>query len=319
MSRMVLFGRLFASLLLLALICAACAPAPEIVIDWDDLTYEDVRSFENVTLASYRGGKVTLSDLMPYIDREFTPANKEELREILMVSLFDPSYRLDDRWIGWDGPPSVLAEGMAANGVAAVDAELASLSADPEEARRLYALKNWVDSEYVKQSIRRFTALNCHIFYDENFPAEEAIADYEEKKEEEYFLLAGLRIPYRDIDAEEVLRYLQDGNNLFTYGYPGYASPDLNQAGLSFYVRAYYYPHEGEVWEWAQSAQIGDAIYLEDERKVVQYWGNTAEEVRLVAINYYNFKKIARSLVRTGPSELWEINDDVIDRIVIRG
>jgi hypothetical protein len=65
---------------------------------------------------------------------------------------------------------------------------------------------------------------------------------------------------------------------------------------------------------------MGDSIYLEDMDTVVQYLGSTDEEVRPLAVAFYNYRKIFNKVdPEPTPDKKWKVHTDIINQIALKG
>jgi hypothetical protein len=137
------------------LFCTSCAPV--IIIDWDNMTYEDIRSYESVIMATHVDGHViTLTDYvykLKQLDVEESLGNKTRARDYLTMTIMGVANKVIAVHYGWDGTANAMARDAAEQSFARIDRELTELSVDADEARRLFAAKYFMDADYMKKHI----------------------------------------------------------------------------------------------------------------------------------------------------------------------
>jgi hypothetical protein len=314
-----LAGLLFLAALAV-LLCTGCAD--KIVIDWNNMTYEQIRSFEDVVLATHGNQQVTLSDLVCAIDRYELPffdgrMSSDTIEDGLDEALVRVSVRVLADDSGWDGTLNDMAREVARQGTARVEKELAGLSSDPAEALRMYADKHRVDAGYVIRRMQMDIGAYYFLVFDQP-PIDGTLeslrsthAEHEAKGE----ILAAVSQSLKTfgIDAEDLLKYLQEGNMIFTY------EPSFKyEAGVSIIRAEYISSEDEEAYEWLKSAETGDFRHFPEVDMILQ--ACTASDEILTA--KYNMGMVMRWALVTDLEiyrNEWKIDKKMIRRIEIIG
>ncbi|MDR1321914.1 MAG: hypothetical protein LBK56_10885 [Gracilibacteraceae bacterium] len=307
----------------------------KIVVDWDDLTYEQIRGFEEIPLAT--NGEVTLvfSDLL-YVynplpnsrnsadfaaeakDRSAIPGAAQSIYdEASLRSAIEFASLLGNLWPyaynnGWDGVPNDTAREVAAWSIEGIDRELAALSADPETAARLYTAKYLMTAEYHKKWLLRDTGAYYFLMEKDVIP-EGLLSDYYSDIAANGGSLAlgitgAINATLEDTCLEDMYLHLREGNSLITYA-PSFDYTIHVQPVFSFT----FYPDDELHYSWIQTAEEGDFRYYPEEDQLFQAIG--ADEKLLK----YHFNLADTPLTKwmaNAEGDPWVLNEDVIKSIV---
>ncbi|MDR1321328.1 MAG: hypothetical protein LBK56_07880 [Gracilibacteraceae bacterium] len=216
--------------MLAATACGTSAPAAPsgggIVIDLQNPTYEQILDYGNITVASYSGVELTLVDLLVYLVQEYHGEYDERETDWKRCqdALHNAELRARDYLIaleaGWNGALSERAAAAFAEEDAKINDRLASLSSDPEEARRLYAERNFMDVEQYRAMLRREIGTSDYLLYGRPLTEEETRLYYDEVFVREAKFAAYYVSLFKDSGTERlenILTYLDAGGELRDY------------------------------------------------------------------------------------------------------
>ncbi|MDR1322001.1 MAG: hypothetical protein LBK56_11340 [Gracilibacteraceae bacterium] len=320
--------------LVLTLICSACAPAAsEIVIDWGDLTYEQIRGFEEIPLATRGELTLMLSDLLyvygPFTNSSYSAGFTAD-QYILQVaqSIYDePSLRsavnftltLGNAWAyaidgGWDGVPNDTARAVADWRIAEIDRDLAALSDDLETAARLYTVKYLTTPEYHKKWVLRDAG--AYYFLMEKDVSPETLSDYySEIVEKDGLLSLGILVKNMDAAFEEMYlddlyQYMREGNSLITYA-PAFDYGSHKQNVFPFTI----YPDNESYssFSWIQTAEEGDFHY---DLEAGWLWQAIRSDESALKYHYNLMDSRVYRWVPI-PDDSWTVDEELMKRIKI--
>jgi hypothetical protein len=258
-------------------------PAPAsggMVIDLQNLTYEQILDYSALVLADYDGVELTMTDMIAYLVREYHSEYDERetdwkrcLDALRNAEMHARDY-LIAREAGWDGALSERAAAAFAEEDAKIDSRLASLSPNPEDARRLYAERNYTDVERYRETLRREIGATDYLLYGRPLTEAETRLYYEEVfvREAKYAASYVSLLKASGTERlENILSYLDDGGDLREYE----ALP-VHLMTVTRFDDAYY--------DWISRAARGEYQWFEPERslyyRVLQNLGSDYADLR---------------------------------------
>jgi hypothetical protein len=299
--------------------CSAETPGRErIPVNLRNPTYEQVRSYENIIVAEYEGFVVSLTDMITYLLPEYYANYNEKATDFKRCqNAVTAAVEAMRTYVvavkaGWDGSLSPAAEATFARETTLFELRLNQLSADPAEARRLYASKNLMDTEYYLAYLRRQIGMTDYL--DNLRPvAEEDVRAYYEKnyaipqKYITYYVRIHKETALERLDL--VLAYLDAGGSLRDYEDMPVLSKSVSRFNNEEYDNEY---------TWLSEAVRGDYDWFNPERslyyEVLEAYGNTYEDVR-----EYVAVQLRQEMTFDERFELlpWVINMDVLEALEV--
>jgi hypothetical protein len=299
--------------------CSAAPPVPPpgsgIIIDLQNPTYEQILDYGDITVAVYGAAELTLVDLLVYLLQEYH--GEYDARETNLKRCQDALRNAELHWrdyliaveAGWNGSLSERAQAVYAEEAESIDRRLASLSANPEEARRLYAERNFMDADQYKSMLWRQIGATDYLTYERPLTEDEVRLYYDEVfvREAKYaaYYVSLLKESGQD-RLEAVLAYLETGGDLRDYD----ALPAHMMVVTSF-DKVYH--------EWIRTANRGEYQWFEPERslyyRVLQSIGTDYADLRECIMRLVREEKTVRDRDKLF---VWDERADVLSRIEVR-